>query len=133
MNKKVFILLLIIVAVLLISGCVKKVREKPSEPAPATVPASTPSNGEDGQTPSVSTSTPTDNQALYDKYESECFKKGWQKTTTNVDGMPRKILWKGPKQAWKNGAIIALHGGGGTYSNFCANIDLGKPMIEFRV
>lgn len=108
LNKKLFLLLLIIVAVLLISGCVKKNEQKP-----------------------VPTSTLSNIRVLYDYYEKECLQKGWQKTTINVDGLPRKILWKGPKQAWKNGAIIALHGGGGTYSNFCTNIELGKPMIDF--
>lgn len=105
MHKNLFILLLIIVTVLVILCCVKNEKQKASEP--------------------------TDNQALYDKYEKECIQKGWQKTIINVDGLPRKILWKGPKKAWGNGAIIALHGGGGTYSNFCANIDLGKPMFDF--
>lgn len=157
MNKKLFILLVIIVAVLLSSGCVKKERQIPPvstptstpvtspTPTPTTSPTSTltptttptptttstPSNEENGQTPSVSTPTPTDNQALYNNYEKECLQKGWQKVTINVDGLPRRILWKGPEQAWTNGAIIALHGGGGTYSNYCANIELGKPMIDF--
>ncbi len=70
-------------------------------------------------------------QGLYDYYENQCLEKEWQKAIINVNGLPRKILWKGPKESWKNGAIIALHGGGGTYSNFCANIRIGKPMIEF--
>lgn len=34
MNKKIFIVLLIVVAVLLFSGCVRKEREKPPEPTP---------------------------------------------------------------------------------------------------
>lgn len=70
-------------------------------------------------------------QALYDKYEEECVADGWRKITVNVNGLERRILWKAPKSNWKNGAIIVLHGGGGTYSNYCANIEIGKPMIEF--
>ena len=70
-------------------------------------------------------------QALYDRYEKESFEKGWQKITVNINDLPRKVLWKGPKQSWKYGAIIALHGGGGTYSNFSANIRIGKPMVNF--
>jgi poly(3-hydroxybutyrate) depolymerase len=70
-------------------------------------------------------------QNLYDRFEGECIEKGWQKLTIDVGGVNRKILWKGPKAAWKYGTIIALHGGGGTYSNFCANIRIGKPMVEF--
>lgn len=70
-------------------------------------------------------------QALYDKYEEECIACGWRKITVNVNGLERRILWKAPKGNWKNGAIIVLHGGGGTYSNYCANIEIGRPMIEF--
>lgn len=93
-----------------------------STPVPA---AQTPAGGND------ITPSPADNQSLYDKYEKECLQKGWQKNIVSVDGQTRKILWKGPEGSWKNGAIIALHGGGGTYSNFCANIELGKPMVDF--
>jgi dienelactone hydrolase len=70
-------------------------------------------------------------QALYDRFETECLEKGWHKLTVDIKGVQRKILWKSPKSPWKHGAIIALHGGGGTYSNFCANIRIGKPMVEF--
>ncbi len=70
-------------------------------------------------------------QDLYEKYEEECIADGWRTMTVNVNGLERRILWKAPKGNWRNGAIIALHGGGGTYSNYCANIDLGKPMIDF--
>ena len=70
-------------------------------------------------------------QALYDYHEKECIKKGWKRISVSIRGLERKTLWKGPKQSWKQGAIIALHGGGGTYSNFGSNIPLGKPMVEF--
>jgi pimeloyl-ACP methyl ester carboxylesterase len=70
-------------------------------------------------------------RALYDKHERECLKKGWKQVLVNVKGIERKILWKGPSQKWTFGAIIALHGGGGTYSNFGSNIPLGAPMVEF--
>jgi hypothetical protein len=70
-------------------------------------------------------------QFLYDKFEKECVSKGWKQVSVLVGGRQRKILWKGPEPLWKNGAVIALHGGGGTYSNFCANIELGKPMVNF--
>lgn len=55
--------------------------------------------------------------ALYDYHETECIEKGWQKIILNVNGLERKILWKGPKGRWENGAIIVLHGAGGAYSN----------------
>lgn len=70
-------------------------------------------------------------QALYNRHENKCIQKGWNKITIEVNDIERKILWKSPKGCWKNGAIIALHGGGGTYSNFGSNIRIGKPMIEF--
>lgn len=70
-------------------------------------------------------------QALYDRFEGECIQKGWQQFSVQVNNTTRKILWKSPGALWKNGAIIALHGGGGTYSNFCANIRIGRPMVEF--
>jgi poly(3-hydroxybutyrate) depolymerase len=70
-------------------------------------------------------------RALYDRFEGECIQKGWQQFSVQVDNATRKIIWKGPGQEWRKGAIIALHGGGGTYSNFCANIRIGKPMVDF--
>ena len=55
-------------------------------------------------------------QALYDYYEKACIREGWEKLTIQVGDRQRKILWRGPKGAWTHGAIIAMHGGGGTYS-----------------
>lgn len=136
MNKKLFILLLIIVGILLISGLVKlnKYEQPVSISTPAPTPTLTPiitSTLYPTHTPTPTAPISTDNQALYDKYEKECISNGWQKKIINIDGLPRKMLWKGPEEFWKNGAIIALHGGGGTYSNFCANIELGRPMVDF--
>ena len=70
-------------------------------------------------------------QALYDYYEKDCIKRGWRKVVVDVNGLGRKILWKGPKESWKYGAIIAMHGGGGTCSNFGSGLRIGKPMVEF--
>lgn len=70
-------------------------------------------------------------QAFYNYHESQCLEKGWRKIIVNIDGQERKILWNCPKGRWENGAIIVLHGGGGSYSNFCSNIRIGGPMIEF--
>ena len=70
-------------------------------------------------------------QALYDDHEKNCLQKGWQRRVVRVDGRERQLLWKAPKDRWRNGAIIALHGGGGTYSNFCSNIRIGAPMVAF--
>jgi hypothetical protein len=46
---------------------------------------------------------------LYEIEESDCIAKGWRRETIEVDGLPRKILWKGPP-TWQNGAIVVLHG-----------------------
>lgn len=70
-------------------------------------------------------------QALYDYHERASLQKGWQRIITTVNDSQRKLLWKGPTPAWSNGAIIALHGGGGTSSNYSSNIALGKPMVQF--
>ncbi len=70
-------------------------------------------------------------QGLYDYHERQCFGKGWKKIVVSVLGRDRKVLWKGPAGRWDNGAIVVLHGGGGTYSNYCSNIRLGRPMVEF--
>lgn len=80
---------------------------------------------------------------LHESSEKDCVERGWQKLTVNVNGLPRKALWKGPQGAWKSGAIIAMHGGGGDYSNYCGEVsssnkstdklinNLNKPMREF--
>lgn len=67
---------------------------------------------------------------LYIEHEKQCLDLGWNKLILDVNGLPRKVLWKGPEQ-WTNGAIITLHGGSGTYSNFCYNIALGQPAVVF--
>lgn len=70
-------------------------------------------------------------KALFDHHEQECTKRGWQKVVAQVGGRERQLLWRGPKPSWKRGAIIALHGGGGTFSNFGSNVRIGKPMVDF--
>lgn len=70
-------------------------------------------------------------QALYQKHEKDCVAQGWQKLSMEVDGLPRQLLWKAPEGGWPAGAIIALHGGGGTYSNYCSLFPTGKPMVDF--
>jgi poly(3-hydroxybutyrate) depolymerase len=65
------------------------------------------------------------------QHEAEALERGWKKRTLRVGGVERQLIWKGPDGAWKNGAIIAMHGGGGTFSNFAAGERLGRPMVEF--
>lgn len=73
---------------------------------------------------------PKMSQALFEKHERSALQRGWHRVEMVVDGRTRQVLWKGPQGAWK-GAIVCLHGGGGTYSNFASNISLGQPMVEF--
>jgi len=68
---------------------------------------------------------------LYEKQEEICVQKGWQKVSVDAGGKARKFLWKGPQGVWKNGAIIVLHGGGGSFTNWCGDMRAPKPMAEF--
>ena len=71
-------------------------------------------------------------RALYARLEKECIEKGWRKVVVEVGGLRRKLLWRGPKGVWKNGAIVALHGGGGTCSNWGSGPrSLCEPMWRF--
>jgi dienelactone hydrolase len=65
------------------------------------------------------------------KYEKEAITKGWRQITININGLNRKILWKGSDNPWHYGAIIALHGGGGSYSDFGSAVPIARPMVEF--
>ncbi len=78
---------------------------------------------------------------LYKTTEQLCLEKGWKKVKVDVNGIEREMLWKAPG-AWKYGAIIAMHGGEGVDSNFCASaprannrllsdIFRGVPVEEF--
>lgn len=69
---------------------------------------------------------------MFAKYEKECLDKGWKRFTMTVGGLERQVLWKAPDGGtWSRGVIVALHGGGGTYSNYCANLSIGQPMVDF--
>lgn len=67
----------------------------------------------------------------YEKEERSCKFKGWQKISQDINGLNRQLFWKGPEGTWQNGAIIVLHGGGGSYTNWCGNMRICKPMAEF--
>ena len=70
-----------------------------------------------------------------------CNRKGWKKESIRVNGIVREFYWKAPP-VWNHGAIITLHGGGGTDANFCSSLpkltffwisDIlrGEPVQEF--
>ena len=70
---------------------------------------------------------------VYTYHENICTQQlGWQSISVDVDGIPRKLLWKAPSTiAWIHGAIIAMHGGSGHASNFCSGPRIAKPMEAF--
>ncbi len=70
-------------------------------------------------------------RSLVNYHEQECVRKGWQKGNVTVAEKKRLVLWKGPHGFWSHGAIILLHGDGGSYSNFCSNINAERAMVEF--
>jgi len=64
--------------------------------------------------------------------ESQCVAAGWQRLVVPVAGLSRLVLWKAPAGGWARGAIIVMHGGGGTHTNFCAaNVSLIEPQVRF--
>lgn len=73
---------------------------------------------------------PNRTKRLFAYHEKQALASGWQRVTVEVGGEQRQLMWKAPKGQWR-GAIVALHGGGGSYSNFASNIRLGQAMVEF--
>ena len=66
------------------------------------------------------------------RQERQCVERGWQRETPRIGALERRVLWKAPPGAWPRGAIIVLHGGGGSAANFCvSNIALTAPQVRF--
>ncbi len=64
--------------------------------------------------------------------EEQCRALGWQRLVVRAEGLPRLALWKAPAAGWTRGAIVVLHGGGGTHTNFCvANVASIAPQVRF--
>ncbi len=64
--------------------------------------------------------------------EQQCQAAGWQRLVVRAEGLPRLVLWKAPAGGWPRGAIVALHGGGGSHTNFCvANVASIAPQVRF--
>lgn len=61
----------------------------------------------------------------------QCIEDGWSSTAIYAGGLRRSILWKQPTGRWPNGAIVVLHGGGGSHYQFCAGGNLVQPQIAF--
>lgn len=64
--------------------------------------------------------------------ERQCLAKGWQRAVVASPAGPRALLWKAPQGAWRHGAILVMHGGGGRHFHFCvANARFLAPQVAF--
>lgn len=65
--------------------------------------------------------------------ERQCHDAGWQREVLSVAGLQRLVLWKAPPDGrWRQGAVIVMHGGGGSHTGFCvANVPLIEPQVRF--
>ncbi len=63
--------------------------------------------------------------------EQQCHAAGWTREVLSSSGLQRLVLWKGPA-TWTRGAIVVMHGGGGSHTNFCvANAALIAAQVRF--
>lgn len=63
--------------------------------------------------------------------EVQCQTMGWAREVVTSSGLQRLVLWKGPA-VWTRGAIVVMHGGGGSHTNFCvANVSLIAAQVRF--
>ena len=63
--------------------------------------------------------------------EVQCQTAGWTREVVSAAGLQRLVLWKGPA-TWARGAVVVMHGGGGSHTNFCvANVALIEPQVRF--
>lgn len=64
--------------------------------------------------------------------ELQCQAAGWQRLVVPAAGLQRLVLWKAPAGGWPAGALLVMHGGGGSHTNFCAaNVALIEPQVRF--
>lgn len=64
--------------------------------------------------------------------ERQCMERGWNRATVSIASQTRELLWKGPPGAWRKGAIVILHGGGGEHFQWCvANARIVVPQVRF--
>jgi len=79
-------------------------------------------------------STSLSQAAVSDAYSKEiksCLQNGWKHLSVKVGNTKRSLLWKRPRGKWKQGTIIALHGGGGSHHQFCSGGRVIEPQVEF--
>ncbi|MCW1431741.1 hypothetical protein [Novosphingobium sp. JCM 18896] len=62
----------------------------------------------------------------------QCLDRGWRREVVRIGDTAREVLWQGPPGAWRKGAILVLHGGGGRHFQFCvANARVVAPQVRF--
>jgi poly(3-hydroxybutyrate) depolymerase len=63
--------------------------------------------------------------------ELQCQAQGWSREGLVAAGVQRQFMWKAPA-TWTRGAILVMHGGGGSYTNYCvANVQLIAAQVRF--
>lgn len=63
--------------------------------------------------------------------ELQCQNAGWAREVVTSAGLQRLVLWRSPA-AWTRGAMVIMHGGGGSHTNFCvANVDSIAAQVRF--
>ena len=63
--------------------------------------------------------------------ELQCQRAGWARETVSSAGLQRLVLWKAPA-AWTRGAVVVMHGGGGSHTNYCvANVAFIAAQVRF--
>ena len=64
--------------------------------------------------------------------ELQCHAGGWAREVVPAAGLQRLVLWKAPASGWSRGAIVVMHGGGGSHTNYCvANVDSIAAQVRF--
>jgi poly(3-hydroxybutyrate) depolymerase len=64
--------------------------------------------------------------------ELQCQGAGWSRELVVSAGLQRLVLWKAPAAPWSRGAVVVMHGGGGSHTNFCvANVDTIAAQVRF--
>ncbi len=64
--------------------------------------------------------------------EAQCEAAGWKREVLSAAGLQRLVLWKAPSGPWTRGAVVVMHGGGGSHTNFCvANVELIAAQVRF--
>jgi len=63
--------------------------------------------------------------------ELQCQSAGWSREVVTAAGLQRLVLWKAPA-SWTRGALVIMHGGGGSHTNFCvANVSSIAAQVRF--